>query len=154
MKEWKDYYNNDYIIFSLNNGIVNEQYFSTKHILNTYQSKIEFNIENIENFSFKNDDVDNSQDDSGLNYDQQVLDVEVNENKEQENKDKKDEIENLYKINESDIQDKLLDEENKLETDLIESPIKCNNENNVIILNILKIIILTQKFWKFNEFHL
>lgn len=83
LNEWKDYYNNDYIIFSINNGIVNDQYYSTKHILNTYQSKVEFIIENIEDFSFKNDDVENScENDFHINYAQQVLDVEENDQKE------------------------------------------------------------------------
>lgn len=82
INEWKNYYNNDYIIFSINNGIVNDQYFSTKHILNTYQSRVEFIIDNIEDFSFKNEDYINSlENDFHINYAQQLLEGGEYENK-------------------------------------------------------------------------
>jgi len=101
INEWKDYYNNDYIIFSINNGVVNDQYYSTRHILNTYQSKVEFMIENIEDFSFKNEDIENSYDnnDFQINYAQQVLEVEDNYQKISQEKVIDQSIKNNYNSN-------------------------------------------------------
>lgn len=49
MKEWNDYHNFEYVIFSINNRIGYDPY-----ILNN--SKVEFNIENIDDFSFKKEE--------------------------------------------------------------------------------------------------
>lgn len=85
MKEWKDFYNNDYIIFSINNGIVNDSYLSSHNIYcYTHQSQVELHIDNAEEFSFKDFGNDTSEASIG-NYSKQVLDVEENENKEKKN---------------------------------------------------------------------
>jgi len=118
INEWKDYYNNDYIIFSINNEIVNDQYFSTKHILNTYQSRVEFIIDNIEDFSFKNEDYINSiENDFHINYAQEVLEAEENENKKRAQKANDDPIENI-------------DEENKIKETLNSNDLKSPNEKS------------------------
>ena len=145
MNEWKDYYNNDYIIFSINNEIVNDQYFSTKHILNTYQSKIEFIIDNIEDFSFKNEEMENSyENDFQINYAQQIVQVEENDriinqnlntnsNKQQKCNENQ---ENEY-MQSKDFNDLNNNDCNK-KSENSETPIIENNENNLMSDEFLK----------------
>lgn len=138
INEWKDYYNNDYIIFSINNEIVNDQYFSTKHILNTYQSRVDFIIDNIEDFSFKNeDDINSVENDFHINYAQQVLEVEENENKKKEanegtNENIKEENKQNEILNSNDLK---IQNENSHSS---EGKSIENNENNIMSYEFLR----------------
>jgi hypothetical protein len=140
INEWKDYYSNDYIIFSINNGIENDQYFSTKYILNTYQSRVEFIIDNIEDFSFKNEDYINSvENDFHINYVQQLLDVEENKNKkkldivnEESNKNDNEENKQMENLNLKDLKNPI-EKSQSSEGFVLE-----HNANNILIEEFLR----------------
>lgn len=145
INEWRDYYNKEYNIFSINNEIMSDQYFSTKHILNTYQSKIEFNIENIENFSFKNDDMENSSEiNYANNYSQHDLELEDSNNPKVYSSSKNSKLnlkinENIINANKEKIENK---ENNEKDTNINlfsqNSPEKKSEGNKVIDDELLK----------------
>ncbi len=55
MKEWIDYFTYDFMIFSINNDINNNNFITQNYL----EQKIDFNIDNIDDFSFKKEETEN-----------------------------------------------------------------------------------------------